>query len=77
MLSWSVVVVKWLEWRSVNLEVPSLNPPGSRAFFSPSINVLNQVPQGGATLLVFLLTINIYNICCLGRSRLNYKQNED
>ena len=30
----AVVVVKWLEHQPRNLEVPTSNPPGARAFFS-------------------------------------------
>ena len=38
LLSGAVGVAKRLEHRSSNLEVPSSNPPGARAFFSSSIN---------------------------------------
>ena len=51
------VVAKWLERQSHNLEVPSLNPPGARAFFSSSINgrvSLIRSLKIGASLLYFL-----------------------
>ena len=34
----AVVVAKWLELLTYNVDVPNLNPPGARAFFSSSID---------------------------------------
>ena len=56
--SWAVVVAQVEEHRKTDLEGPSSIPGGSWAFFlfSPSYQwrVHNQVPRGGATLLIFL-----------------------
>ena len=44
---WAVVVAKWFDWRTQNLEVPSSNPTGTGAsfLFYQQQSVLNQVPQ--------------------------------
>ena len=53
----AVVVAKWLELQSLNLEVPSSNPPGARAFFSCSsindtVSLIRSLTRG-AYLLFF------------------------
>ena len=56
-LNGAVVVAKWLERRSHNLEFPSSNPPGPRAFFlffHQWQNVLNQVVPQEIPSLFFL-----------------------
>ena len=52
----TVVVAKWSEQRSRNLEVPSSNPPGTRAFLSfiNSRASLLRSLERGASLLFFL-----------------------
>ena len=49
-LSWELVVAKWIERRSRNLEVPSVNPPGGRAFFSSYINGRGSRQSDGSAL---------------------------
>ena len=54
---WAVVVGQVVAHRTTDREVPGSIPTGSWAFFS-SLSyqkcVLNQVPRGGASLLIFL-----------------------
>ena len=68
----AVVVAKWLEQRSCNLEVPSLNPPGARAF-SRLFNqiVLNQVPQDRSSFAVFHISHYNLSVAAWGKAGLN------
>ena len=52
-----MVVAQVVAHLTTDREALGLNPAGSRAFFSSQsyqMFVLNQVPDGGATLLIFL-----------------------
>ena len=52
----TVVVAKWLEQRSPNLDVPSSKPPGTRAllsFISSRVSLFTSLKRG-ASLLFFL-----------------------
>ena len=54
------MVLEWLERLSRNLEVTSLNPPGSLAFFLFFYQrqvVLNQALKRGASLLFAVITL--------------------
>ena len=55
--NWPVVVAQVVAHQTMNREVQGLIPAGSWVFFfaiSYQKCVLNQVPGGGATLLIFL-----------------------
>ena len=67
-----MVAAKWLEQRPHNLEVPSSNPPGARAFFSSPIDgrvSLIRSLKRGTSLLFFSLNIIILTLALLPEAK--------